>query len=128
MVIATLLLLASSVSQAVPVWDGKFAPARSVKGDYCNVAVIRNHRSPVVRAGPGRDFAKIGSVQRGSVVYICDERADRKVGYDRFWVGIAYKRNGRPCAGADKGGLPVQLTAQCETGWVEREWVETLTG
>ena len=128
MVVTSLLLLASAVSQAVPVWNGKLTPPRSVKGQYCNVAVVRSHRPIVVRAGPGRAFAKIGSVPQGSIIYTCSERADRKVGYDRFWLGIAYKGSGRPCAGAEAQGLPVQVSAQCKTGWVDRDWIETLTG
>lgn len=128
MVIPSLLILASMGGQTVAVWDGELAPPLSVKGEYCNIAVIRSQRPLIVRAGPGRIFAKIGSVPRGSIVYTCSERADRRVGYDRFWLGIAYKANGKPCTGAEAQGLPFQLSAQCQTGWVERDWVETLTG
>lgn len=128
MIVASLLFLASVSSQAVPIWSGRLAPSGSVKGEYCNVAVIRSQRPLIVRAGPERTFAKITSLPRGSVVYSCDERADRRLGYDRFWVGIAYKSNGKPCVGAETLGLPIQLSAQCKTGWVERNWIETLTG
>lgn len=128
MVIASLLFLASVSSEAEPIWSGKLAPPGNVKGEYCNVAVIRSKRPLIVRAGPERSFAKIASLPKDSVVYTCNERADRKLGYDRFWVGIAYKSHGKPCAGADHQGLPIQLSAQCKTGWVERNWIETLAG
>jgi hypothetical protein len=128
MFIATLSLVAFAYSQALPIWSETLALQDSVKGEYCNTAIIRSQRPLLVRVGPSRAFAKAGSVAKGAIVYICNERADRKIGYDRFWQGIAYKTDGKPCTGAEKQGLPVQLSRQCATGWVERELVETLTG
>ncbi len=128
MLIVSFLLLSLANSQSVPVWSGKLAPQGSVKGEYCNIAIVRSDRHLIVRAGPGRNFAKIGSVPRHATVYTCNESADRKVGYERFWVGIAYGDEDKPCIGAEKLGLPVQLTKQCATGWVERNSVQTLTG
>lgn len=69
MIVASLLFLASVSSQAVPIWSGRLAPSGSVKGEYCNVAVIRSQRPLIVRAGPERTFAKITCLPRGSVVY-----------------------------------------------------------
>lgn len=97
--------------------------------DYlCNVAITPERRPVAVRAGPGRTFRQIATIPGKSIVYLCNERADRKLGYGRFWLGVAYKGHGKPCTGAKQQGLPVHLASRCRTGWVERRWVKTLTG
>jgi len=122
------LLLSLVTLAGTSIWDGKLAPPGSVKGEYCNIAVVRSAEPLVVRSGPGRVFQKVGAVASGATVYTCNEAADLKIGLNRYWVGIAYKGRANRCAGATNAGLPVQLSRQCLTGWVERKWIETLTG
>lgn len=122
------LLFSLATLAGIPVWAGKLAPPGSVKGEYCNIAVVRSAKPLVVRSGPGWVFQKVGTVASGATVYTCNEAADLNIGLDRHWIGIAYKGSAKECAGATNVGLPVQLSRQCLTGWVEQAWIETLTG
>jgi len=118
-----LLLYGQAAPQpSVPVWSGSLPPASSVKGNVCNLAVVRGASGSRlnVRAGPALRFRRLDAVRAGERVYTCNERGE--------WLGVAYSRPGASCSGGGDGGLDITLTRSCRSGWVHRRWVEILTG
>jgi hypothetical protein len=110
----------TQIQLTVPVWGGNLAPPRSVKGNYCNVAVVKAGRRVIVRAGPGTQFGTIDALISGRTVYTCNEQG--------AWVGVAYRGARRQCDGATKLGLDVRLSRHCRSGWAPKRDIDVLSG
>jgi hypothetical protein len=107
----------------------KSVPVQSPSGTHstsyvCNFAKVKDHleqRSYVlVLSGPGARFRKIDRLRSGREVYICDERGD--------WFKIFYSKPEGPCGPKFSNGLDVQRASDCQSGWVERKWVNVISG
>jgi len=89
------------------------------------VAEIRRAQHVKVRVGPGRRYAEADVLPAGTMVFTCNEARDHR---EQYWIGIVYRAAGKPCDGAKPDGLDIWLSGHCRSGWVERRWVEILTG
>ena len=121
--LAVLLIIAGTEAQpSVPVWSGSLPPANSVRGNICNLALVRGVGSSrlQVRAGPGRRFVRRDALRNGERVYTCNERGE--------WLGVVFSRPGAPCGNQQPVGLDITLTPPCRSGWVHRRWIEIITG
>jgi hypothetical protein len=121
--LSMLLLQSAGPPSPVPVWSGSLPPPGSVRGNFCNVAVVtglRPSRHLLVRAGPGTTYSRVDRLAAGEQVYTCNGR--------REWIGVVYRRPGFPCDGAAPQGLDIRLSTECRSGWVHRNWVEIITG
>jgi len=105
------------------------APAQSPSGAsgasyVCNFAKVKDHLEQgnyvTVRSGAGAQFRKIDRLHSGREVYICDERGD--------WFKIFYSDPNGPCGPTSSNGLDVQQTRGCKSGWVERKWIDVISG
>ena len=118
-----LLLFGQAADQpSVPVRSGRLPPVSSVKGNVCNLAVVRGVSGSrlSVRAGPALKFRRLDALRVGERVYTCNGRGE--------WLGVAFSRPGASCAGGGDDGLEVTLTRSCRLGWVHRRWIEILSG
>ncbi len=107
----------------VPVVAGSMPPAESVRGNLCNLAVVRGLRPSrhlIVRSGTGVNYRKIGRLSEGERIYTCNERGE--------WIGVVFSRSGSPCGGPSAHGLDVRKTSTCRSGWVHRNWIEIVSG
>ena len=107
------------------VYNGLPSPAPQYPdqgGPYCNHATIvfPKDRRAVLRNGPGARRPVRGTILTGATVYTCDEQ-------DR-WVQVFYPSAGLPCKGGRPLGLPRKLSRFCQSGWIERRYVDTITG
>jgi SH3-like domain-containing protein len=98
------------------------APVTTYRGlDLCNYAEVKPLQSAmhlIVRSGPGKQFQKIDQLEGGAVVYTCDEHAD--------WLKIYYATG--PCSEVVPQGLDAKKAQMCKSGWVNRKWIEIISG
>ena len=89
-----------------------------------NFAKIKDHLGQgdyvTVRSGPGTKFRQIDRLHSGREVYICDERGD--------WFKIFYSRPDGPCGSTSTNGLNTQKTKGCQAGWIEKKWIDVISG
>ena len=90
---------------------------------FCNYAKVYrlevgSHLS--VRSGPGERFSRIDRLEAGRSVYICDEH--------REWYKAFYGGLDSPCGSESTGGKDVRKVAACKSGWVNRKWIDVLSG
>jgi uncharacterized protein YgiM (DUF1202 family) len=90
------------------------APARPTEPYVCNYA--RTTSQAWVRSGPNEKLAKVRQLKGGEPVFICDETRD--------WFQVFF---GGDCPGSTMG-LDSRRTAGCQSGWVTKTKVETLSG
>ena len=93
------------------------------KGFLCNYAKV--YRLKVgsylsVRSGPGERYSKIDRLEAGRSVYICDEHME--------WYRIFYGSLDSPCGEKSIGGLDVRKVGSCKSGWVNRKWIDVISG
>jgi hypothetical protein len=107
----------------------KNLPAQSPSGTsgapyICNYARVKDHLEQgsyvTTRSGPGAQFKEIDRLHSGRDVYICDERGD--------WFKIFYSASNRPCGSTSSNGLDVQKAKDCQSGWVEKKWIDVISG
>ena len=101
------------------------ATAQSASSSYtCNFAKVKiSSGGPAhvsVRTGAGPKFQQIDTLDSGREVYICDESGD--------WFKIFYSGPDGPCGATSENGLDVQKTKGCKSGWVEKRWVDVISG
>ena len=93
------------------------------KGDRCNYAKVYhlNVGSYLsVRSGPGESYPRIDRLEAGRSVYICDEHEE--------WYRIFYGGLDSPCGAESTGGLDVRNLGSCKSGWVNRKWINVISG
>jgi len=72
-----------------------------------------------VRAGPGRQFARVDRLTNGRQVFICD-----RVG-DADWVGIVYASDPHDDCGLSAPISPARAyTGSCHAGWVRSNFLQ----
>jgi hypothetical protein len=104
-------------------------PAQSLSGNSstsytCNFAKVKANSERdeyvTIQSGPGIQFKKIGHLHSGRGVYICDEQGG--------WFKIYYSAPDGPCGPTSSKGLDVQKTKGCHSGWVEKKWIDVVSG
>lgn len=90
----------------------------------CNSAKVEltsgQGNSVAVRVGPGHRFREIDKLGSGHRVYICDEQGD--------WFEIFYSGSDAPCGSSSDSGLDVRKAKGCRSGWVEKKWINVISG
>lgn len=90
----------------------------------CNYAKVKDHLEQgsyiTVRSGAGVQFKKIDRLQSGREVYICDESGE--------WFKIFYSDSNGPCGATSSDGLDVRKAKGCQSGWVEKKWIDVISG
>jgi uncharacterized protein YgiM (DUF1202 family) len=89
----------------------------------CNFAKVYHLKTGgrlSVRSGPGVQFSKIGSLEAGTTVYICDEQGE--------WNKVYYGGPNSPCGLTNPKGINVREVKTCKSGWVNRNWIDVLSG
>ena len=88
--------------------------------NYAKVGHLQTASHWIVRAGPGVRFPNKDGLQNGAVVYVCNERLD--------WWQISYSGLVGPCGALSPGGLHSRKAQACRSGWVNRKWIDILSG
>ena len=122
-----LRLVALAVFVALVHGDG-FAqvPIRGTNGPgLCNFAQVKNHLDHrdyvTVRSGPSAKFRRVGKLKSGTGLYVCDGNGN--------WVEIYYSSPKGPCGPPySKGGLDDRKAKACESGWVEKNTIDLISG
>jgi hypothetical protein len=107
--------------QRIPVVPASAAPASFL----CNSAVVRGSNPAQVRDRPEPRARATHALPPGTRLFVCDEARGRN---HQRWLGVAYAKRGKPCAGGTSKGLPVRLASHCRSGWVRRDQIEVLSG
>jgi len=119
-----LSLFAGAAPPTVPILPKGFESEVKWGPVRCNYAKVIGARRLVVRAGPSRAHAVVGSLAKGAIVYTCNSWFDGR----RHWDGIAFGLPGRACGDRTTQGLDVRLVAKCTTGWAVSGDIEILSG
>lgn len=106
-------------------WENAAAQKASGSTSYvCNFAKVKGDvkqgNDVAVQSGPGAQFRKVDKIRSGRGVYICDENGR--------WFKIFYSAPDGPCGLTSTNGLDVQKTKGCQSGWVEKKWIDVLSG
>jgi hypothetical protein len=99
--------------------------AQSPNASYaCNLAKVgvRSEKtgSVLVRSGAGGSFRRTGKLRSGQDVYICDELGE--------WYKIYYSAPDGPCGSESEKGLDSEKAKGCQSGWVEKKWIDVISG
>jgi hypothetical protein len=91
----------------------------------CNFAQVKNHLGHgnyvTIRSGPSAKFRRIGKLKSGTGLYVCDGNGN--------WVEIYYSSPKGPCGPPySTGGLDDRKAKACESGWVEENTIDILSG
>jgi hypothetical protein len=90
----------------------------------CNFAKVKDQAvrgiDITVRSGAGVQFQKTDLLHSGREVYICDERG--------AWFKIVYSGPTGPCAPTNRKGRAVEKIKGCQSGWVEKKWLDVISG
>lgn len=104
-----------------PGWVIAQSPSGSYMCNFAKVKVRSEQTAPIpVRAGAGSSFRRVDKLQSGQEVYICDERRD--------WFKVFYSGPGGPCRSTSENGLDVLKAKGCTSGWVEKRWIDVISG
>lgn len=99
-------------------------PITSYKDPYrCNSAKVYNLEAGTylsVRSGPGARFSAIDRLKDGTVVYTCDESDE--------WFQVFYAGPEHPCVADSPVGLLSTEAKTCKSGWVNRKWIDVISG
>lgn len=101
-------------------------PASAVSANFsCNFALVRGPNPVQVRDKPEPRARATHALPPGTRIFVCNEARGRNY---QSWLGVVYSGRGKPCAGGTPKGLPVRLAPRCQSGWVQRERIEVLSG
>lgn len=89
--------------------------------DLCNYAKVKmlkpgQHLS--VRSGAGVHYRNVDRLRADTEVYICDEQGD--------WFKVFYGSGS--CSQTLRDGIDSKETASCKSGWVNRKWIDVISG
>ena len=101
------------------------SPPASYICNFAKVKVRSEKTSVLVRSGPGNNFRIVGRLQPGQEVYICDEDGGL---YDGGWYNVYYSGPDGPCGPMSENGLDSQKAKGCQSGWVEKKWINVISG
>jgi uncharacterized protein YgiM (DUF1202 family) len=108
---------------AAPRVNAQLYGPKGTRADVCNFAKVYHLNAAiylVVRAGPGKEFTKIDRLKAGTTVYVCDEH--------REWLRVFYGGAGTACNSESTSGLDFHEVGSCKSGWVNRKWIDVLSG
>jgi hypothetical protein len=98
-------------------------PINSYNAPYvCNFAKVFHLKAGhylAVRSDRDPHSSKIDKLQAGTVVYICDET--------EYLYKVYYEDSNGSCPGSSEG-LDVRKTSHCKTGWVNKNWIDVISG
>jgi hypothetical protein len=112
-------VLAALALSAMPQGTGQIARAPYL----CNFAKVDHLKAGSylsVRSGPGERFSMIDRLKAGRAVYTCDEHNE--------WYKVFYGSSDSPCGVESTSGIDVRAVSTCKFGWVNKKWVDVLSG
>jgi hypothetical protein len=107
------------VSRAEQQGDEKSDPIHNYVCNYARVYHLKQGSRLSVRSGPGLRFRSVDSLSEGVIVYICNEEAG--------WVEVFYGSDS-PCGSENSNGIQRNKTSGCKSGWVNKYWINVLSG
>ncbi len=81
---------------------------------------LENGMDLKIHANPRVHSAELGSLPNGTNVYVCDET--------ETWLQIFYSAAGKPCKSGTPDGLPEPQRRDCRSGWVQKKWINVISG
>jgi uncharacterized protein YgiM (DUF1202 family) len=108
-----------AVSRAERQDNEKAEPSQNYVCNYAKVYHLKHGTRLSVRSGAGSRFHKVDSLSEGTFVYICDEHGD--------WVEVFYGSD-TTCGSEISSGIRRSKTSGCRSGWVNRQWIDVLSG
>jgi hypothetical protein len=88
--------------------------------NYAKVYNLKNGSRLSVRSGPGKKFPRIDSLKNGRIVFTCDGRY--------HWYQIFYGDKDHPCVSESPDGIDFRKVSSCKSGWVDREYIDLISG
>lgn len=112
----TLLLAVQGRAQtkAGPTNNGDF------RCNYAKVSRLLPGHFLKMRSGPSANSSVIARLRLGQPVYVCDE--------SREWFQVFYGTADGICAQTWPDGLDSKRAKSCNAGWVNRRWIDVLSG
>ena len=113
------------VMQKAPVW-AQSAASNAGATYMCNYSKVINLQPGhflSVRSGPGTRFRRTDQLSPGKEVYVCDEHF--------YWYEVFYSDTSvpnSPCGMSSPKGLDVSKAKRCKSGWVQRNWIDVISG
>jgi uncharacterized protein YgiM (DUF1202 family) len=113
LILSALTMLLTMQQGATPV-----NPANTYRCNYAKVKKLKPGQYLAVRSGAGAHYQSVDRLRADTEVYTCDERGD--------WLKIFYGSG--PCSQTLRDGIDSKETASCKSGWVNREWIDIISG
>jgi hypothetical protein len=88
--------------------------------NYSKVYQLADGMKLNVHAAAAIKSANIDKLPNGAVVYTCDETSS--------WLQIFYGTADKPCKAGTQNGLPETQRTDCRSGWVQKKWINVLSG
>ena len=87
--------------------------------NYARVYKLKSGSHLIIRSRPSPASSKVGLLENGNPVYICDERGE--------WLKVFYG-GGTSCGSVSSNGIDERHTVGCKSGWVNRKWIDVVSG
>jgi hypothetical protein len=88
--------------------------------NYAKVYQLADGTKLNIQVAAATKSAKIDSLPNGAVVYVCDET--------RSSFQIFYGTVDKPCKAGTRNGLPETQRTDCRSGWVQKKWINIISG
>lgn len=119
-VLALLIVIQRGSLSAQSTAAAAAAPAMC---NYSKVINVQSGHFLSVRSGPGTRFRRIDQLSLGKEVYVCSEHF--------YWYEVFYSDPNvpnSPCDISSPKGLDVNEAKRCKSGWVQRDWIDVISG
>ncbi len=116
--IAELIFVLAATAQ--PLQIGVTPTGAPALCNYAKVYQLADRMKLNVHAAAAIKSANIGNLPNGAVVYICDETSS--------WFQIFYGTVDKPCKAGTQDGLPETQRTDCSSGWVQKKWINVISG
>jgi hypothetical protein len=105
---------------AQPLQNGVTPTGAPALCNYAKVYQLAGGAKLNVHAAATMQSTEIDSLSEGEVVYTCDET--------RSWFQIFYSADSKPCKAGTQNGLPETERTDCRSGWVQKKWINVISG
>jgi hypothetical protein len=113
-------LIFALAATAQPLQIGVTPTGAPALCNYATVYQLAGSEKLNVYAAATMRSAEIDKLHEGAVVYTCDET--------RSWFQIFYSTDSKPCKAGTQNGLPETQRTDCRSGWVQKKWINVISG
>lgn len=122
---STIFLIAALISACVPKTNLAIPITISASGldDPCGaVGIVANteKRTYPIRVGPDTTALELLTIENGTRLLLCETRDG--------WYGVVVLKKGSNCLDGDYGSTSKNYSGPCESGWIEKKYVEYFAG